>query len=308
MHDPVPPSKNADTSSLAEERFRSIFEHAPIGMAIVSPEGRLLDANGRLCELLGRDRKTLFSLRFHDFTHPADLEADLQLLRELFQGKRIRYELEKRFLLPDGAVIHAQIHVSLVRDREGRPLHFIAQVQDLTERKQAEAELHRQAEELRALSLVDELTRIYNRRGFLTLAGQQLKTARRLGKAVVIVFVDLDGMKAINDLHGHAAGDQALRGTANLLRLSFRESDIVARLGGDEFAVAALETTPAAADVYLRRLNENVAAWNGAGAHPFALSLSVGTAQLEPTEVLSVEELLVAADAKMYEAKRAKRR
>ena len=160
-------------------------------------------------------------------------------------------------------------------------------------------------ESVRALSLTDGLTELYNRRGFVTLAEQALKLAHRTKRGMVLLFADLDGLKQINDTLGHSAGDQALIATANILRETFREADIVARLGGDEFVVLALETAENGA--VLTRLYENLTRHNTQANRGYNLSLSIGVARYDPEHACSVDELLAQADALMYEEKRRKR-
>ena len=166
-------------------------------------------------------------------------------------------------------------------------------------------ERQRRVTELRAMSLVDELTGLYNRRGFLTLARQQLRVADRLGSQVCQVFVDLDGLKAINDAHGHSEGDRALVETAQLLRETFRESDVIARIGGDEFAVLIVDAHDQGGETMAGRLNEAVATRNSWGTRPYQLSLSTGIARGGRFPA-SVDELLAEADVWMYAHKRRK--
>lgn len=160
---------------------------------------------------------------------------------------------------------------------------------------------------LRAMSLVDELTGLYNRRGFLTLARQQIKMSDRMGRRVTSIFVDLDGLKAINDSFGHLEGDQALVETAELLRETFRDSDIIARIGGDEFVVLALENNGANAETWTRRLAENLRHANTSPARRFPLSVSMGVAYYDPAFPCALEDLLARADNLMYAEKRRKR-
>jgi two-component system cell cycle response regulator len=131
---------------------------------------------------------------------------------------------------------------------------------------------------LQTLSLVDELTGIYNRRGFMTIAHQQAKLAQRTQSNWVIVFADVDGLKKINDTFGHAEGDQALRDTAYLLKSTFRESDVIARLGGDEFAVMAITTNDTAASAFLRRFQKLADALNATPGRKYKLTISLGLA------------------------------
>ena len=147
------------------------------------------------------------------------------------------------------------------------------------------------------------MTQLYNRRGFETHAEQQLKIAERSRKNVAVVFVDLNGMKGINDDLGHKEGDKALVAAANLLKQTFRKADVVARLGGDEFAVMAVETNEESAKVMTERLQENIAAYNEKGVEAFKVSMSTGISTYNPNNPCSVEKLLTQADERMYEMK-----
>jgi diguanylate cyclase (GGDEF)-like protein/PAS domain S-box-containing protein len=170
---------------------------------------------------------------------------------------------------------------------------------DVTERERAGAKL---AE----LSNRDDLTALYNRRGFITLAEQWLRIAARTRRTPLLLFVDVNGMKPINDRFGHAQGDRALRDTADLLRLTFRESDILARLGGDEFVVLAVDALSEHSVLLCERLHRNVNALNETAQRPYRVSLSVGVSAWDPAKPRSVEELLAEADSRMYEAKRSR--
>lgn len=161
--------------------------------------------------------------------------------------------------------------------------------------------------ELRDLSLVDELTKVYNRRGFLTLCEQQMKIAHRTRKEMALFYVDLDDLKKINDSSGHEEGDAALVETAEVLKDAFRDSDIIARLGGDEFAVLAIDVAEAKVTALARRIRERIQIRNArAGiAHPLAFSL--GIARYDPDNPCTLQELLVQADRKMYQEKMSKK-
>ncbi len=171
--------------------------------------------------------------------------------------------------------------------------------------------LLKQLEEARAaaqrLMLIDDLTGLYNRRGFFTLAEQQWKLARRRKKGMTLIFCDLDNMKAINDHLGHLAGDEALIQVAEVLRSTFRESDIIARMGGDEFAVLAIDTTPASHPVLAQRLDEAVARYNARAPQGMRLSLSYGMADFDPQNPEPLDVVLGRADAAMYRQKEQKK-
>jgi two-component system cell cycle response regulator len=160
---------------------------------------------------------------------------------------------------------------------------------------------------LLSLLLTDELTGLYNRRGFLALAEQHLKLARRTGRALLLVYADLDSLKQINDTFGHHEGDLALQATAKILRQSFRDSDIIARFGGDEFTALAIETDSGRAEILTDRLQANLKNYNAKGNH-YVLSLSVGVARFLPGSAATIEELMVQADQALYEQKRRRRR
>ena len=168
-------------------------------------------------------------------------------------------------------------------------------------------ERQRRVTDLRGMALVDELTGLYNRRGFLALARQQLRIAGRVGAAVSQVYVDLDGLKQINDRLGHRIGDRALVETADLLRETFRDADVIARIGGDEYAVLTVEGATSGSDAMLERLRDRLARRNALADRRYPLSLSVGIARAEAGSGESVDELLGRADAWMYEQKRGKR-
>ncbi len=162
------------------------------------------------------------------------------------------------------------------------------------------------AAQLRELALVDELTGLHNRRGFHVLAEKRLQIARRTGLPDLLLFIDLDNMKRINDELGHEAGDEALRRAGGVLRAAFRTSDIIARLGGDEFVVLCPNTEPGAAATLLAGLEQHVGDANAGATVPWRLSLSVGTASFDPQRPVTLDELTREADAAMYAAKQAK--
>jgi len=164
---------------------------------------------------------------------------------------------------------------------------------------------HKGEEALRALSLTDELTGLYNRRRFFVLTEQYLKLSVRTKKKLLLLFIDMDNLKWINDHHGHNEGDQALIDLANILRKTFRESDIVARIGGDEFVVLS-ESTDENGEIVLTRLYENIKDHNAKRSRRYDLSISVGTTQFDPEDPISIDELLSKADALMYAQKRGK--
>jgi diguanylate cyclase (GGDEF)-like protein/PAS domain S-box-containing protein len=281
----------------SEEHFRTAFDYAAIGMALVSPEGAWLRVNRSLCEILGFREEEFLSCDFQELTHRDDLGADLAHIYRMLAGEILTCQLEKRYIHKHGHEVWALTSASLVRDAQGEPLHFIFQIEDITERKRAEAAIQ-------ALSLVDELTGLYNRRGFLAFSEQHLTSIQRTHKSLMVVYADLDGLKQINDSFGHMEGDRALTKTAELLTETFRSSDVLGRLGGDEFTVFAAVEPDGGVDSALARLNRKFASFNASETVPYKLSISVGLAIMNPEVAETVEQLMARADKAMYENKR----
>lgn len=167
-------------------------------------------------------------------------------------------------------------------------------------------ERHRVKRELMQLSYTDELTGLHNRRGFSMLSDQQIKFAKRSKKGFLLILMDMDDFKQINDVHGHIQGDFAITQTAELLRKTFRQSDVIARIGGDEFAVLALEAGADNIAALTQRLETIFEQYNASKVSPFKLSVSAGAAYFEPSKTSSFEELFETADGRLYEHKRSK--
>jgi diguanylate cyclase (GGDEF)-like protein len=204
-------------------------------------------------------------------------------------------------LIPWPATRWCNVRVTAIADQRGRDAGCLVVLTDITERR-------RMLETIRMLSLTDELTGLLNRRGFTTLAEQQMRTSVRTRNRLWLLFADLDGLKDINDRLGHQAGDHALCEIARLLRTgSFRESDLIARYGGDEFAILATEISPTDGDGLLARVEDVVRRANEAPGREFALSLSAGVAVFDPARPQTLDELIGEADRRMYQAKLAQR-
>jgi len=161
-------------------------------------------------------------------------------------------------------------------------------------------------EELRTLSLSDELTGLYNRRGFFILAEQQIKIATRTKRGMLLVSADLDGLKKINDGFGHHEGDRVIVDAGQLLRQSFRESDIISRIGGDEFVILITEKPEINAEVLFARLRKNLESYNRRVQRPYPFSISMGVATFDPQNPVDLNTLLIAADKSMYANKKRK--
>lgn len=218
----------------------------------------------------------------------------------------------------DGSPMHRQLRISIQHYEPGETVagrllvdkwletHGYPSDDGLSVYLHDNTERKRREEHIRQQSLVDDLTGLYNRRGFLTLADQHLKLAERTGRNVLLLFADLDDFKEINDRFGHHEGDRALSETARVIRSAFRDSDIIARIGGDEFAILALETSDVSGDLLARRLREALEERNTRSRRGYQIGLSLGIARYDSRTPATVADLLARADALMYEHKRDK--
>ena len=236
------------------QQFRLAFDHAPVGMALVDqtdPATSLVRvANDALAAMLGRTRAELVGAPITDFVHPVDRSLARAASRAFAAGRSDTSAGEARLLHADGHVVWSRFHAALIRDDEGHPDCFIAQLLDVTDQRAAEEKLLHQA-------LHDPLTGLPNRRLLLDRLEQAIVRSRRRGTYVAVMYLDLDRFKVINDSFGHATGDQVLVQVAGRLKDLTRTSDTLARLGGDEFVVLVEDmTTPDEAPAVARRIEE----------------------------------------------------
>ncbi len=278
------------------EQFETAFTAAPIGMAVVALDGHWLRVNPALCELLGYDEAELAEMTFQDVTHPDDLDADLEQADQLLAGEIDHYTMEKRYFTKRGHLIWVQLSGSLVRDDRGRPLHFLAQVQDVSERRRMETQLRELAEQ-------DTVTDLFNRRRFEEELTRQVERCRRYGEQASLMLFDVDRFKAVNDRFGHRLGDAALRTIGRILRQRLRASDVVARIGGDEFGALMVNIAPDAARDLAEEVRATVAATPVTLARETTeISISIGLCPLD-SATPDDQAALAAADQALYAAK-----
>ncbi len=289
--------KQAEIALLeAQEAFRHAFDDAPIGMALVGLDGRILRANRSIGELWGRPKDELVGVAVREVTHPDDQEASAVELRRLLNGDVDRYDMEKRYMRPNGEVVWAALSVSLVRDADHRPAYCIGQLEDITERRALGDRLAHEAAH-------DPMTGLPNRVRFLDRLLLALQAADREQRRVAVLFVDLDQFKLINDGLGHASGDQLLSTIADRLRRALRPGDVVARFGGDEFTVLCCDVAGENAALDLAsRLAAAIAEPVPLGAGEVFITASIGIA-LSGAAGDTPETLLRDADTAMYRAK-----
>ncbi len=284
----------------SEARFRALFEQATVGVAEMDiVTGRFLTVNRRFCEIVGRTAEETLATTFLAITHPEDLHLHDEKTALLMAGKIGHFTLEKRYVRKDGAIVWVNITISPLWERGKATGRYISVVQDVTERRRME-------EEIREMSLRDPLTELYNRRGFITLAEQQLRAANRANRQMLLAFIDVDDLKQINDKLGHEEGDKALSDTARIIRRTFRDSDIIARLGGDEFAVLAIDAADLNPDAFSQRLQLHIDAFNEQKSRKYKLAMSRGSAIYDPESPVSLDKLMSSADGMMYAQKKSK--
>jgi diguanylate cyclase (GGDEF)-like protein/PAS domain S-box-containing protein len=281
------------------EHLDLVFDHAPIGMGLLDPEGRWVLVNHALCDITGYTSAELIGRRFHDIAHPKDADSDVTERRQLLSGEIAAFQTEKRYFNAAGETMSALLAISLVRDRDGTPLHYIVQLQDISERKRLE-------ERLRHLADHDPLTGLRNRRLFEYDLELQVGRCQRYGEHAALMLIDLDDFKHVNDSHGHRVGDDALRAVARTLTRRLRTTDLLARLGGDEFAVLLPHMDrPSAERVAADLTNVIATCVVDAGDAVVHLSGSVGFTLID-RQARDDEQILVEADRAMYAAKRAR--
>jgi len=291
----------------AEERFRRAFDDSATGMAVVGVEGELrdvlLDANESLAQILHRTREELIgSHALSERIDPAHAPAVEHGMEELLRGTCAVHRHEYRVLLPEGEHIWLDMTASLVRDEAGRARYRLVQVLDVTERKAAE-------EQLRYLADHDTLSGVFNRRRFEQDLQRELDASGRARRRSVLLLLDVDRFKAINDTLGHATGDAVIALLGDALRRRLRTMDVVARLGGDEFAAILRRVDMPAAQEIAHELQAIVAEKlaDVVGPAHGAVTISIGLAAIGGEGETTADELLSRADRALYAAKNAGR-
>jgi diguanylate cyclase (GGDEF)-like protein/PAS domain S-box-containing protein len=282
----------------AEERFRTIFDMAPIGMILTDATGVLLRVNPAFCDIVGRDASFLVGSTIRDLTHPDDLENNLAQVEALASGDIGSFSIEKRYVHADGHAVWTSVSASCVRDTSGKPIYLIGQVEDITESRA-------RRERLVHAAIHDPLTALPNRDLFVDRLDMALRRAKRAGHRVAVMFLDLDRFKTVNDSLGHAVGDRLLRAVADRMSSALRVSDTLARFGGDEFTVLCDEVVDEthALEIAERMLSTIGAPLTVAGSGETRVSFSAGIA-LSTTGEESGATLLRRADIAMYRAKK----
>jgi two-component system cell cycle response regulator len=277
----------------------------------------IVDDDKRLLEIF----KTALSLEGYQCETASSAESALELINKTsfdimltdirmpgIEGFELTHKAKK--IIPDMAVIIMTAYAeefSYDNAMEAGASDFIKKPFTLNE-LMARIQHVKLQEKVRTMAVTDELTGLYNRRGFFSLAEKLLQLCKREKKGIFMLYTDLDGLKKINDTFGHKEGDMALIDIANILRNNYRESDIIARIGGDEFVVIPIGTTEDSAKIATSRLQKSIEIHNSEINRSYKLSLSFGIAYYDPENPCSIDELLVQGDKLMYEQKRHKQK
>ena len=279
----------------ANERFRSAFENAPIGMVMTDLEGLIMRANPAMGDIVGRLPEDLAGVSVHDLTHVDDRQTGSAEMQRLISTGSNGYQIEKRYIQIDGREVWVSVSVSCVRDEQQRPLYLLEQVENINERRALR-------ERLAYAAIHDPLTGLPNRELFMDRLEMALRRAERGRHHVAVIFLDLDRFKLINDSLGHDVGDQVLAAVADRLSGATRVSDTLARFGGDEFTILCDDVGDDADCLEVaQRLVVSMGLPLALQAGEVFVSLSVGIAVSRVGESGAV--LLRNADIAMYRAK-----
>ena len=278
----------------SERTFRTAMDEAPQGMALADLHDQITRVNPALARILGQDQTDVVGHRLAEFYLRTDPERPTCAQNLLDSGESQVPAHEHQLLAGDPLPRWVSHSVSLIRDQDGTPSFFVHHVVDVTRAKRREEDLGYRASH-------DLLTRLLNREGLMDRLEDWLPIAEGSG-GVALLFADLDGLKAINDEHGHAAGDAAIIEVARRLERSVRRGDVVARISGDEFVVLLDRMqTPDAAAVVAEKARQGVGGPVVVSGVEIPLTVSIGVASARPGE--SAADLLARADAALYRAK-----
>jgi diguanylate cyclase (GGDEF)-like protein/PAS domain S-box-containing protein len=297
-HDVTERARAAESLRAAEERFRVAFEEAPIGMALVGLDRRFIRVNAALAGLVGRDAADLEGCDTTSIDHPEDPVINLAAVRSFLddQTSYLPGSSDRRLLHADGHSVWVTMNITCVRDCQGEPQHYLAQMQDITDRRRYETQLQHMADH-------DALSGLLNRRAFARELRSHVDRAERYGAGGAALMIDLDNFKAYNDSRGHQAGDALIARVADALTQRLRRSDVLARLGGDEFAVLLPSTGKAGT----RRLVDGLldCVRRAGEVDDAGVTASIGVAFFDDARELQPEQVMAKADRAMYDAKQA---
>jgi diguanylate cyclase (GGDEF)-like protein/PAS domain S-box-containing protein len=281
----------------SEKKFRLLADNMPQLVWMCEPGGMNVYFNQRWVDYTGLTLEASYGRGWNTPFHPDEKERAWEAWNQAV-ATGDNYEIECRLRAEDGSYRWFFIKGLPLYDDKGEVRMWCGTCTEIDKIKQSQASFL-------TLALNDDLTGLLNRRGFSTLAEQQIKVVQRTNEPFLLIFVDIDKLKDINDALGHDVGSKAIVETAEILRSGFRQSDILARFGGDEFVVLALESGPLAETAIRAHLKRTLEAANSRPDRSYRLSLSLGIVPNDPGKY-SVGDLLAKADALMYKEKKGK--
>jgi diguanylate cyclase (GGDEF)-like protein/PAS domain S-box-containing protein len=277
----------------SEKRYRHLVEAGQGLICTHDMEGRLLSVNQAALTLTGLTAEQVLGGNLRDLLSSPSREVFSMYLERM---RHVGTDAGMMFLRATNGRDLVWKYRNIRVDEPGRPSYVLGHAQDVTE-------LHAAEEQLRQLAMTDDLTGLFNRRGFLANGSRSLRDAVRLGRSAAVFYVDIDGLKSINDQHGHDAGSALIKAAGEALKNSFRAADVLARIGGDEF-VALVVVPPDDVTTITNRLTWHLDKFNEGAGLPYRLALSIGVAHFDPERSDSIESLISDADAAMYRRKR----
>jgi len=290
--------KSADFEN--ETILQTLWENSPDAIIIIHPDGKILRANAKALQFFGMSgRISMDGLNVFDAILPEDQNRARTNIGRVAMNEELQ-EAEYKLNTPDGSLLWRSIRTKLLSGPKDEEKKILIVLRDITDQKNME-------EHLRSLAVTDDLTGLYNRRGFALAAEQELRHAFRRKEELTLLFFDIDNLKMINDTFGHIEGDKVIKSAAMALRSIFRESDIVARWGGDEFVVLALDVPNGRVPVLLERLEKGLKQYNELNADSYALMFSLGIANYDSEKPFNLSEMVRIADKMMYKDKQEKK-
>ncbi len=283
----------------SEEKFRRMFQDVTDAITVTDMKGVITDVNERMLELHDYESKTeVLGKSAFELIAPRDHDKAVANMQKTIKDGSIK-SVEYILVRKNGLEFPGELSASVLRDSSGNPIGYIAITRDITERKRVETELRR-------LATTDVLTDVYNRRSGLLLFRQQLQLAQRNKQKLCVCYVDTDFLKTINDVYGHAEGDEVLKTISESIKEVLRKIDIICRLGGDEFLLVFPQCAMKQAVYIWNRIDERINSFNAKKTKPYSISLSRGFAEYDPANEKSADQLIMIADKEMYVHKHTK--
>jgi diguanylate cyclase (GGDEF)-like protein/PAS domain S-box-containing protein len=296
-----------DELQRSNERFQAIFDRAGMSIVLLDNTGRFVLVNPTVERMLGYSEEEMRRMTIADVTHPDDISKNMNLLKELLEGKIDSYQLEKRYIHKNGHIVWGKVKSTLFPIKDDENNYVLGMLVDITELKETEKKLREANQKLEYISSQDGLTGIANRCYFDSYLRQEWEQAKQNNQPLSLIMIDVDFFKRLNDTYGHMCGDDCLIQVANLLKQNIRKTDLVARYGGEEFSVILPRTDSSGAYLLAEKIRAAIEQSNiphTKSSVRDVVTVSVGTATLIPTASLKPEDLILRADEALYEAKR----